>query len=241
MDRSISIYVVEDYILFRLSIVSGLTGNKDIKVLNAFASAEDCLNAMETNPADVILMDLGLPQMNGIEATKILHENFPNTKVIELTSHENEDEMLACIASGARGYILKSTSNTKLVDIIKAVYTGAFYFDPSLEQIPLAEIPKPNSTNFDNLYSFDNIKEKLSSRELEVFKLVASGKTNPEIAEELFISLNTAKAHVGNILTKLKLTDRMQIAVLAYKSNIIKWHKPKKNYLIKTELKPSKT
>ena len=128
--------------------------------------------------------------------------------------------MLACIAYGARGYVLKSTSNLKLVDIVKAVSTGAFYFDPNLEQIPLAEIPKPNSTNFDNLYSFDNIKEKLSSREFEVFKLVAQSMTNPEIAEELFISLNTAKAHVGSILTKLELEDRMQIAVLSFKSKI---------------------
>ena len=171
---------------------------------------------------DVILMDLGLPQMNGIEATKLIHERFSNTHIIELTSHESENEMLACIASGARGYVLKSTSNLQLADIIRAVSTGAFYFDPVLEQIPLAEIPKPNSTNFDNLYSFDNIKEKLSSRELEVFKLVAQGKTNPEIAEELIISLNTAKAHVGNILNKLQLSDRMQIAVLAYKANIVK-------------------
>ena len=188
----------------------------------SFANAEECIEAMEACPADVILMDLGLPQMNGIEATKLIHERFSNTHIIELTSHESENEMLACIASGARGYVLKSTSNLQLADIIRAVSTGAFYFDPVLEQIPLAEIPKPNSTNFDNLYSFDNIKEKLSSRELEVFKLVAQGKTNPEIAEELIISLNTAKAHVGNILNKLQLSDRMQIAVLAYKANIVK-------------------
>lgn len=222
MDKTINIYIVEDYVLFRLSIVSGLKGCEGINVLNAFATAEECIEAMEARPADVILMDLGLPQMNGIEATKLIHERFSNTHIIELTSHESENEMLACIASGARGYVLKSTSNLQLADIIRAVSTGAFYFDPVLEQIPLAEIPKPNSTNFDNLYSFDNIKEKLSSRELEVFKLVAQGKTNPEIAEELIISLNTAKAHVGSILNKLQLSDRMQIAVLAYKANIVK-------------------
>ncbi len=222
MNRPINIYIVEDYVLFRLSLVSGFSGNDNINVLNAFATAEECIEAMETCPADVILMDLGLPQMNGIEATKILHEKFPNTYIIELTSHDCENEMLACIASGARGYVLKDTSNQQLAKIIKAVSTGAFYFDPNLEQIPLSEIPKPNSTNFDNLYSFDNIKEKLSSRELEVFKLVAQGRTNPEIAGELFISLNTAKAHVGNILTKLGVSDRTQIAVLAYKAKIIK-------------------
>ncbi len=220
MCKPINVYIVEDYVLFRLSLVSGFSASNDIKVLNAFATAEECIEAMETCPADVILMDLGLPQMNGIEATKVLHNKFPSTYIIELTSHESESEMLACIAYGARGYVLKSTSNLKLVDIVKAVSTGAFYFDPNLEQIPLAEIPKPNSTNFDNLYSFDNIKEKLSSREFEVFKLVAQGMTNPEIAEELFISLNTAKAHVGNILTKLELEDRMQIAVLSFKSKI---------------------
>ena len=222
MDKTINIYIVEDYVLFRLSIVSGLKNFEDINILNAFATAEECIEAMETCPVNVILMDLGLPQMNGIEATKLIHERFPNTHIVELTSHESENEMLACIASGARGYILKSTSNLQLANIIRAVSAGAFYFDPALEQIPLAEIPKPNSTNFDNLYSFDNIKEKLSSRELEVFKLVAQGRTNPEIADELFISLNTAKAHVGSILNKLQLSDRMQIAVLAYKANIIK-------------------
>ena len=221
MCNVINVYIVEDYVLFRLSIVSSFACFKDINVLNAFATAEECIEAMKNCQADVILMDLGLPQMNGIEATKIIHEKYPNTQIVVLTSHENENEMLACIASGARGYVLKSTS-VNLYDIIKAVSTGAFYFDPALEQVPLAEIPKPNSTDFDNLYSFDNIKEKLSSREFEVFKLVAQGMTNPEIADELFISLNTAKAHVGNILTKLSLEDRMQIAVLAYKAKIIK-------------------
>ncbi|MGN1125574.1 MAG: response regulator [Candidatus Gastranaerophilaceae bacterium] len=219
--KKISVYLVEDYGLLRLSLLNFFKNNDEIKILKGFETAEDCIEEMKTNPADIILMDLGLPQMNGIEATKIINEKYPKCSVIELTSHETSENVMECINSGARGYVLKGTPAEKLVDIIKAVYSGALYFDNKIEKFPLSAIATSTNSNIEVQYTLEEVKELLSSREFEVLKLIAQGKTNSEIAELLFISLNTVKAHVGNVLTKLDLSDRVKVAVLATKLRIV--------------------
>ena len=175
---------------------------------------------MKENPADVVLMDLGLPYMNGIEATRIISSEYPNTKVIILTSHETDEEVLACTASGASGYVLKDLEVEPLRKVIRAVNFGALWFDPQIADVTKSVIPKPNSTDFDNLYDTSDIKSILTVRELETLKLVSEGKSNVEIAEIMMVSKNTAKAHVGSILSKLSVTDRVQAAVMAVKANL---------------------
>ncbi len=218
--EKIKIYIVEDYFLTRVSYRHTLGKTEDFELLGDFESAEECLEAMKENPADVVLMDLGLPYMNGIEATRIISSEYPNTKVIILTSHETDEEVLACTASGASGYVLKDLEVEPLRKVIRAVNFGALWFDPQIADVTKSVIPKPNSTDFDNLYDTSDIKSILTVRELETLKLVSEGKSNVEIAEIMMVSKNTAKAHVGSILSKLSVTDRVQAAVMAVKANL---------------------
>ena len=218
--EKVKIYIVEDYFLTRVSYRHTLGKTEDFELLGDFESAEECLEAMKENPADVVLMDLGLPYMNGIEATRIISSEYPNTKVIILTSHETDEEVLACTASGASGYVLKDLEVEPLRKVIRAVNFGALWFDPQIADVTKSVIPKPNSTDFDNLYDTSDIKSILTVRELETLKLVSEGKSNVEIAEIMMVSKNTAKAHVGSILSKLSVTDRVQAAVMAVKANL---------------------
>ena len=218
--EKIKIYIVEDYFLTRVSYRHTLGKTEDFELLGDFESAEECLEAMKENPADVVLMDLGLPYMNGIEATRIISSEYPNTKVIILTSHETDEEVLACTASGASGYVLKDLEVEPLRKVIRAVNFGALWFDPQIADVTKSVIPKPNSTDFDNLYDTSDIKSIVTVRELETLKLVSEGKSNVEIAEIMMVSKNTAKAHVGSILSKLSVTDRVQAAVMAVKANL---------------------
>lgn len=192
------IYVVEDYFLIRVSYKHNLGKIKDFDIIGDFETAEECLEAMEKEQADIVLMDLGLPcpYMNGIEATRILCEKYPKTKVIILTSHETEQEFLACTASGASGYVLKDSDPAFLEHAIRAVKFGALWFDPKFADVAKSAFPKPISTDFENLYPKNDIKDVLTSRELEALKLVSEGKSNVEIAEIMMVSKNTAKAHV---------------------------------------------
>lgn len=216
----ISLYVVEDYYLTRLTYVRNLKQNEDFEVLGDFSSAEECLNALKEKQSNVVLMDLGLPGMNGIEATKIIAENFPSIKVVVLTSHDKKEELIACAASGAKGYVLKDSTFDMVKKVIKMVDMGAMWFDPEFLNITKDVLPKPNSTNFDNLYD-KSLKSVLTGKEYEVLELLEEGYSNTEIAKLISISANTVKAHVANILLKLKVTDRVQAAVKSTRAKLL--------------------
>ena len=217
--NAVRLYVVDDYLLTRISHRRYFSNDKEIIFLDDFANAENCIEAMEKETADIILMDIELPKMNGIEATKILKEKYPKTKVIIYTSHKNEERILASLACGACGYVLKD-SNADLKNIIKMVACGEFWMDLEVAKLAFSLVPMPNANDLDNLYEHKNLKNMLTARELEVLKLLIDGKTNSQIAQEIIVSTNTAKAHVGSILTKLSVTDRVQAAVKAVRANV---------------------
>ena len=165
-------------------------------------------------------MDIELPKMNGIEATKLIKERFPKTKVIIFTSHKSEERILASLACGACGYVLKNNIGINLEKAIKMVAKGEFWMDLEIAKLAFSRMPLPNFSDLENLYGNSNIKNSLTAREMEVLRLLIDGKTNSQIAREIIVSTNTAKAHVGNILTKLSVTDRVQAAVKAVRANL---------------------
>lgn len=220
LKNKISVYVVEDYVLIRKSLRHLLSKDETFEFLNDFGCAEDFFEVFEKYPSDIVIMDLGLPGMNGIEATKKIKDNFPNTKVLILTSHENEDEVQAALASGASAYCLKGIDPTKWNTILTDIYKGAIWLHPSVSYVANKAMPKPNSTDFDNLYTKKS-DIFLTDREKETLSLVVEGKSNTEIAQVLHISSHTAKAHVGNILAKLSVKDRVQAAVKAIRTKIV--------------------
>ena len=221
INGKISIYIVEDYLLIRKSLIHLLGKVVDFEVIGDFETAEDFLVKFRENPSDIVIMDLGLPGMNGLQATKELKEIAPETKVIILTSHENEDEVLAALAMGASAYCLKEIESYAIYSIIKDVYKGALWLHPDVADVAHAIAPKPNSTDLDNLYTKTNLELNLTEREVSVLKLIVEGKTNSEIADIMSISTHTAKAHVGNILSKLSVEDRVQAAVKAVRTKIV--------------------
>ena len=190
--KSISVYIVEDYLLTRITYKKALQNYPDINMLNDFESAEECIDTLEKQPVDVVLMDLGLPYMTGIEATKIIHRKYPDTKIIILTSHENDDEVLSSLASGANAYALKDIETQKLVNLIRTVNEGSIWIDPRITKVVQKTFYKAEPKEKEDF--------NLTQREKEVLDLLVQGFSNTEIADRLIVSPNTAKAHVCNIL-----------------------------------------
>ena len=221
MKNIISVYIVEDYGLTRVTLKKYFNSIDDIDIIGDFEAAEDCIAKMEEEPADVILMDIGLPYMNGLEATRILKEKYPNTQIIALTSHDQQQEVQAALASGASAYALKDTDFEELTGIIRSVSRGAGWFDPEVLDIIRNAIPKPNSTkNLESLYD-EKVDLGLTEKELEVLPYIVKGKSNSEIAAALNISPHTVKAHVSSIITKFDAEDRIQVAVKAVQLKMV--------------------
>ena len=210
--KKISVFIVEDYLLTRVTYKKALKDYENINIIGDFETAEACIDALEKQPVDVILMDLGLPYMTGIEATKIIHRKYPNIKIIILTSHENDDEVLSSLASGANAYALKDIETNKLYNLICTINEGSIWIDPRITKVVQKTFYKAEPREKDDF--------NLTPREKEVLDLLVQGFSNTEIAERLIVSPCTAKAHVCNILDKLSVTDRVQAAVKATKYDL---------------------
>lgn len=217
----LDIIIIEDYKLTRFGLKTSLNEFDGLKVIAEAESAEEGLQIIEKIHPDIVLMDLGLPGMNGIEATQKVREISPNSKIIVLTSHEREEEVIAAMGAGAHGYCLKDIAPETLMMVIKSIGQGATWIDPGVSQYILNLMPKPENVKFNNAYSSQDGRANLTERELEVLKLLVKGKSNTEIAKELIVSVHTAKAHVCSILQKLCVDDRVQAAVKAIKEKII--------------------
>lgn len=219
--KQLNVIIVEDFKLTRVGLRCALNSNKDINVIAECDNAITGLELIEKFKPDVVLMDLGLPEMNGIEATIKVKEMLPNTKIIALTSHDREEEVIAALASGAHGYCLKDIDPVKLADVVRDVANGVCWIDPQVAQLALNAFPKPENTSL--LPSKSNAvgRVPLTERECEVLKHLVMGKSNTEIAKELIVSVHTAKAHVCSILQKMCVNDRVQAAVKAVREGLV--------------------
>lgn len=220
--KKIKISIVEDCLLSRIALKGSLSSFKNIEILKDYDNASDFVSALKKNLPDIVLMDLNLKGMNGIEAIKAVKEINPDIKIIILTEHNSKDFFLAGMYSGANAFVLKETETKTLYKVIEAVNFGAYWFDSKTLNYYKNIFPEPNSLDLNNLYDeICNCDFELTKREKEVLRLIVKGKTNIEIAKEMFISKDTVKAHVANILNKIHVTDRVQAAVMAVKFNII--------------------
>ena len=134
-NKKISVFIVEDYLLTRVTYKKALKDYENINIIGDFETAEACIDALEKQTVDVILMDLGLPYMTGIDATKIIHRKYPDIKIIILTSHENDDEVLSSLASGANAYALKDIETQKLYNLICTINEGSIWIDPRITKV----------------------------------------------------------------------------------------------------------
>lgn len=218
---AISVVIVEDYKLTRVGLKSALNEYFHINVIGEAEDADEGIRIIEKLQPDVVLMDLGLPGMNGLEATIKIKEKLSSTKIIILTSHERGEEVIAALGAGANAYCLKDITPETLSDVIKNVASGACWVDPAVSSVALNFFPKPENVTLLQSTEVQDARAQLTERELEVLKHLVKGKSNTEIAKELIVSVHTAKAHVCSILQKLCVDDRVQAAVKAIKENII--------------------
>ena len=218
---TISVVIIEDFKLTRVGLRCALNSNEDIEVIGESENASDGLSIIEKQTPDVVLMDLGLPDMNGIEATIKVKELNPDVKVIALTSHDREEEVVAALSSGATAYCLKDIDPHKLADVVRDVATGVCWLDPEIAQMALNAFPKVDNVGLLPSRANDENRVPLTEREFEVLKHLVSGKSNTEIAKELIVSVHTAKAHVCSILQKMCVNDRVQAAAKAVKEGLV--------------------
>ncbi len=221
MKATVRVIIIEDYKLTRVGLRCALNEIENINVIAEAPDGESGLELIKKEKPDVVLMDLGLPGMNGLEATAQIKNISPETKTIILTSHDREEEVVASLGSGASGYCLKDIDPTTLSNVIKNVAKGACWIDSNVAHLALKFFPKPENTEISNARSGIDQKAKLTERENEVLKLLVQGKSNTQIAQDLIVSVHTAKAHVCSILQKLCVDDRVQAAVKAIKEGIV--------------------
>ena len=212
-----NILIVEDHELTRFGLKTTFEDVDFVGVIYEASSAENALDIFKNNQIDIVIMDLGLPNMNGIDATQAIHEMNKDTKIIILTSHNDEKEVLNSLKAGANAYCSKEINLQRLVNVVQSVADGAAWFDPSIAHIVLqatakSDIGEPNS----NYKDYD-----LTAREAQILKLMTEGYSNMEIAQHLVISVNTTKAHVASILQKLEVDDRLQAALKALKERLV--------------------
>ena len=223
MNKNISttILMVEDHKLLRVGLKSLFDECNTISVIGEAQNGKEAIDKAKKLRPDVILMDIGLPDISGIEATKRILNEIVEQKVLILTSHINEKEVMDSLSAGAYGYALKDINTELLIMVIKSIKDGAIWLDPKI--VPLIRdksscfIPAKQTSRA----AFRAQHANLTEREYEVLKLVVDGLSNSEIANTLTISEHTAKAHVCNIIQKLVVDDRTQAAVKAIKEGLV--------------------
>jgi two-component system NarL family response regulator len=214
----IRVLIVDDHALFRRGLIQVLQFEEGIEVVGEAEDGEDAIKKAEEHAPDVLLMDVRMPRVSGIEATRRLAETMPTMKILMLTVSDEEDDLYEAIKAGATGYLLKEISIEEVADAVRAVMQGQTLISPSMASKLIME--------FNNLAKRADEKQqvpapRLTDRELEVLKLVAKGLTNRDIADALYISENTVKNHVRNILEKLHLHSRMEAVIYAVKEKLL--------------------
>ena len=220
-EKCIKVVIVEDFKLTRVGLRCALNANNDIDVVSEAENAQTGIRQIERTKPDVVLMDLGLPGMNGIEAILKIREFDKDVKIIALTSHDRQQEVVGALSSGANAYCLKDIDPEKLAEVIRDVNDGVCWIDPVVSGMALRSMPKIEDASIIGDDNTTALKVPLTEREQEVLKHLVDGKSNTEIAKELIVSVHTAKAHVCSILQKMCVNDRVQAAVKAVKEGMV--------------------
>ena len=224
-----NILIIEDHALTRFGLRTAFEMDYSEEELCYVDKIFEAPNAkkgfeiIEKEQIDVIIMDLGLPEIDGIEATKIIKEKHPLIKVIVLSSHEKEEDVIKAIKAGAVAYCTKDIDQEKLVHIVASVVKGASWFDPKVAQYVLNAATGQSPQNEEQIQNIETQKEEinLTARERQILAYIVDGASNPEISKKLELSINTVKVHVCNILQKLSVSDRTQAAIKAIKHKLV--------------------
>lgn len=207
--NKLSVLLIDDHEMVRLGLKSFLNLQTDIEVVGEAVNGKDGITKTLDLKPDVVVMDLVMPEMDGVEATlKILHD-WPEAKILVLTSYLDNEKIYPVIDAGAKGYMLKTSNAPEILNAIRKVATGELAIETEVEQKIKHHEDNPD------------LHEELTAREKDILNLLAKGYDNQTIADELFISLKTVKTHVSNILAKLQVDDRTQAVVYAFRHHLV--------------------
>lgn len=212
-----NILIVEDHELTRFGLKTTFENADYVSTIYEAKSAEDAYVIVKENKIDLVIMDLGLPEIDGIEASKHIKNLNQNIKIVVLTSHTDEKDVLNSLKAGANAYCSKEINLDRLLSVVNSVLDGASWFDPSISNIVLKAATNTHMNDASEVKTVYN----LTSRETQILKLITEGLSNIEIAQKLYVSVNTTKVHVASILQKLEVDDRLQAAIKALKENIV--------------------
>jgi two-component system, NarL family, response regulator LiaR len=215
MSDGITIVIVDDHSIVRQGVRALLGTQADIYIVGEAASGEEAVRLCADQAPDVVLMDLVMPGMNGVEATRQVKQVSPRSQVIVLTSYHEDEHILPAIRAGALSYLLKDVSPSEFLTSVRKAARGETMIHPRVAS-RLMQALHGVETKEENPFA------NLSKREIEVLRLIAEGLSNAAIAETLFISEKTVKSHVGNVLSKLHLADRTQAALYALRKGLVK-------------------
>lgn len=215
MTEQITVIIADDHTIVRSGVRMLLEAESDFKVVGEALNGLEALELAETLKPDVILMDITMPNMDGLEATRQIKTRFPSINVLVLTMHRSDEYFFEMLKAGASGYILKGAKTSELINAVRVVHRGDVFLYPSMTQ----KLVK----GYLQLAEWDADEEpSLSPREKEIFGLLAEGYSNKEIAEKLVISPSTVHSHRGNIMDKLGLVNRRELIQYARRNGLIK-------------------
>jgi DNA-binding NarL/FixJ family response regulator len=207
----VKVIVVDDQTVVRegLELILGLL--PDVSVVGSAANGSEALELVASERPDVVLMDLRMPRMDGVEATRRIRTAHPDTQVLVLTTYSDDESILAALKAGARGYITKNARATEIASALTKVHNGESHLDPVVQRrlVELATRDKPAG-----------LPDGLTPRELDVLRLIAEGRSNAEIAAQLYITEGTVKTHVNNLFAKAGLRDRAQAVTYAFRHGL---------------------
>jgi DNA-binding NarL/FixJ family response regulator len=211
MTKNIKLFIADDHQMFIDGIIALLSGIEHIQIIGEANTGEQVLQKLKGIQVDLILMDIGMPELDGIETAKIISEKFPDIKIIALTMFDDNNHIEKMLKAGAKGYILKNTSKNELLQAIETVANGNTFYSSQVEKTLLKKFSDQNT----------NPILTLTKREIEITKLIVKSMTNKEIASQLFLSELTVKTHRQNIMQKLEVKNTAGLVKFAMDNNLI--------------------
>lgn len=218
----IKIIIADDHVLLRQGIRNVLELEEDLKVIGEAGDGEQAVQQVALLLPDILLLDINMPKMNGLEVIRRVIEQQGTVRIIVLTMHDDENYVLEVIKAGAVGYLLKDIEPGMLVKAIRAVHEGESFIYPSLAKKLFGEINRQHIRNQEAAKVYERTKEeRLTYREIEVLEMVCKGMSNQDVAKKLFLSEKTVKNHLTNVFRKINVTDRTQAVLYAIKNKIV--------------------
>ena len=214
----IRIFLVDDHQLVRDGLKALLVSDGDLTILGEAASGQECFEKIAADPPDILILDISLPDTNGIEITRRVTAEFPATRVLILSMYTSEDFIFNALKAGARGYLPKNTSREELLDAIRAIHEGEEYFSDSISRIILKSYVRKAK---EDDASDRDAPVPLTTREIEILKLFAEGFINKEISDRLDISIRTVETHKNHIMKKLELKSTVELIKYAIRNKIV--------------------